>query len=141
MFDAYLIVFGMDEGKLHLGILKRRSLRRDAIDQRRISENLLTAVNALLGTSRLRAIAVQSDRLGGFASTRIILTTLNTLAWYLDIPLIALPQTGTAQRASSVSTLLKLFSSSGEFKRFIIPHYSGPANITRSKKRKRFTIG
>lgn len=96
---------------------------------------LLATIVGLLQTKKLEledihALGVYLDPELSFTSLRVTLSTLNTLAWSLNIPLLRLP---TDDMVKGVPQFAK--SKQKKFDRQLLPPYSKPAHITKSKKR------
>ncbi|OGY92532.1 MAG: hypothetical protein A3B31_03940 [Candidatus Komeilibacteria bacterium RIFCSPLOWO2_01_FULL_53_11] len=92
-----------------------------------------------LRPAQLGSIAVCPELLGGFASARLILATLNTIAWLSDIPIFAVPQEWSCDEAS-VAEKLGSMKKVTSFLQQVLPHYAAPPDISIQKKKKKFTI-
>lgn len=89
------------------------------------SELLLKIIDKVKGKAKLTAIAVVSGP-GAFSALRFGITTANTLAWSLKIPIIKV----SSEQAINDETLIKsLQVKSREFKP-VIPKYGAEPNIT-----------
>ena len=84
----------------------------------------------------MAGIVVRTDNLGGFASSRIMLTTVNAIAFSRNIPIA----TRTAETdVAHTRVLMKRLSGQG-FAGIVLPTYDHPAHIRKSKKKMKFTI-
>lgn len=89
------------------------------------SELLLKMIDKVKGKAKLTAIGVVSGP-GAFSALRFGITTANTLAWSLRIPVIEV----SSEQAVDDETLIKSLSiKSTDFKP-VIPKYGSEPNIT-----------
>ncbi|MEK7583757.1 MAG: hypothetical protein AAB490_00800 [Patescibacteria group bacterium] len=88
---------------------------------------------------QLSLIAACPELLGGFASARLILATVNTIAWLRDIPILAIPQDWSHDE-TSVSERLVRMKPGDSCLHQVLPHYAAPPSISIQKRKKKFTI-
>jgi len=112
-------------------IVKRR--------MKRLEHDLLTLFNEYPSfIKKLSGIIVVPERFGGFASSRLLLTTLNLFAWMHDIPLI--PMRWQA-KLPTPDRLRRLVQARGTtFRSMVLPQYRTPADITVSKMKKKYML-
>ena len=89
--------------------------------------------------ARLSRIAVSVDELGGFASARLMLATLNTMAWLSDIPIFVIPQEWSRD-GRSLPEKLGSMKPGSSFRQQVLPRYAAPPDISVPKRKKKFTI-
>lgn len=125
------VLFGALQSGDRAIIVKRR--------MKRLEHDVLALFNEYPSfIKNLSAIIVVPERLGGFASSRLLLTTLNLLAWMHDIPLI--PMRWQA-RLPTPDRLRRLVQARGTaFRSMVLPQYRTPADITVSTMKKKYTL-
>jgi hypothetical protein len=96
----------------------------------------------LLATAKrgVRAVVVVPEELHGFAASRLILTAVNTICWMLDIPVLSAPGTWRTAPDKLRERIGDRLDAKAGFTGPVLPQYDRPANITRSKRPRSFTI-
>ncbi len=109
----------IDNGKIVAGLENHEEFKQ--------SELLLKMIDKVSGKAKLSAIAAVSGP-GAFSALRFGITTANTLAWSLHIPVIEI----SADEAVDEAKLIQVLSKKSVNKDFkpIVPKYGSEPNIT-----------
>lgn len=88
-----LLINTTNRNKIELGLSEGRNLRCFEFATNNQSDDILPAIEGILEKTKknlkdLRGIVVDTDP-GSYTGVRIGVTTANTLAWSLDIPVLA----------------------------------------------------
>ncbi len=139
---VFFIVWGISQATLKAGIVGRDSYRDLTGEYMPLDQKLLPLLDAQQKNLRdLGGIAVVADALGGFASSRLILGTLNVYAWLRKVPIIPIPAVWEDRGPLELSKLLQReFHSHKTTGSQVLPAYQHPADTTMSRKKKRFTV-
>lgn len=114
-------------------LYKASSLVREKTWQadRQLAHGLLAQLESFLAASDMTFANLEGLFLysgpGSFTGLRIGITTMNTMAYALDIPIVGAE--GEDWRARAVARLI-----GGETDRLVLPHYGAEARITKPKK-------
>lgn len=95
-------------------------------EQYKQSELLLKLIDKVRGKAKLTAIGVVSGP-GAFSALRFGITTANTLAWSLQIPVIEV----SAEQAVDDNKLIELLSITPKEFKPVVPKYGSEPNITK----------
>lgn len=137
----FLIVWEFADKKLTLGFLQKGLYTEEMTGIDFLDVYLLTAVSKRIGkrAGGLSGIAVAAHRLGGFASSRVIVTALNVLAWQRAIPIISID---FIEKRSAQEVRELLFSKRVPLSSFrpIAPSYAASPDITKTIKTPHFRI-
>jgi tRNA A37 threonylcarbamoyladenosine modification protein TsaB len=139
----YLFCDPTEEGKLSLALITPEGEIKKKIFKKlkkHISEELLRLINRLVGKALLKGIIVINGP-GRFTTLRVALTTLNTIAWTLNIPIIGikvLKGHPVSAEANIGRSLAKSIAGLGKKKTFspVPPFYGQKPRITLPKTEK-----
>lgn len=138
--DTILFVESYESGLMCWGVSVAGRLRRYRTTIKKLDLELLSLLDRRANIRRLRAIVVARHQLGGFASSRLILSTVNIIAWAKDLPIVSVPIRGKKSWSVSAEALERLVGLRRRFQRQILPQYQYSPDIGRSKKVMKFTI-
>lgn len=127
---------------LRLGIVRRAQYHDLSGAYEPLDQKILPLLDRHMSRSYdVRGIGIVPGALGSFASSRIILATLNTYAWAKDIPIITVP---SAWERRDVVSLFESFQKRcaryDGFTTQVLPAYPRPADITMSNKKRKFIV-
>ena len=88
----------------------------------------------------LGGIAIHRGNLGGFASSRLLLVTLNLIAWMKGIPARAVDLRSNVIDEAAIAEVEAHFSERDRYDGQILPKYAEKPDVTKSKKKKKFTV-
>lgn len=105
-----------------------------------LDEGLLPFLESLEKQFTIEAFFVNQHEITGFASTRLLLTTLNIYAWEHDIPIDSIDEKMRTTQSEMIQQLTERVRAYPHFTSQLVPHYRAPADITASQSMNTFTI-
>lgn len=127
-----------NDGRLTVATDSAGRYRSVSYKLRDVARDLLPLLKRILKDRRLYCIAVVPSALGGFASSRIIMVTLNTIAWLSDAPIVAVDPSFEHNAETRFAVIKKIVGNRWSGQAF--PVYALPPDIMPSKKQRRFTV-
>ena len=129
----YLLIDLHEKDTIHLSLFNENKILLDENYQGQNRE-LITSIDDLLKKRKNKQKDIQGIITvvgsGGFTSTRIAMVVTNTLAYTLQIPILAINEKQIQKIQDLIPVLL--LQPSGQY---ITASYSGPPNITTPKKK------
>jgi hypothetical protein len=139
--STYLIVWGIEHTTLRADIVSGAAYTDINGDYSPLDTKLLLLLQEHeKALSKLAGIGVVATALGGFASSRLLLATLNVYAWLRQVPIVSIPASWEHKPRTEIAGLIQPICSSAKGTQQLLPEYQRPANTTVSKKKKRFTL-
>lgn len=141
MNGTTLLVTGFHDGGLRYGLIRDGIYTEHTREVGHLDMDLLQLIDEICTRSPLNGIFVDRSAIRGFASIRLLLTTLNLIAWIKDIPIAAMDDYPTVHTdASFVDDVVDRIHDHPHFVCQLLPDYATPADITASKRSRKFTI-
>lgn len=141
MNGTILLVIGFHDGELRYGLIRDRIFTEHTQGIGHLDMDLLQLIDGICTESPLNGILVDRSAIRGFASIRLLLTTLNLIAWIRDIPIAAMDDYPTVRKnASFVDDVIDRIHGHPHFVSQLLPDYATPADITASKRPRKFTL-
>ena len=134
-----LVIFRYENDTLIYGLVNARGhMLRRSLSGKKLDNKLLNLIESIERKhGKLRRIIVCRDRLGGFASARLLIATLNTIAWSRDIPIKGWTALRVQQKQNAMKSLI---ATAAQFTGPVVPLYQRAAHITQSHRSNKFTI-
>ncbi|MBI4091021.1 MAG: hypothetical protein HY422_03280 [Candidatus Komeilibacteria bacterium] len=141
MKRAVFIVTRFDDGELHYGLLHDRRYEAYIRNIDCLDSDLLQVIDTTTSSYALEGIAVDRSGIRGFASIRLLLTTLNFIAWLRDIPIVPISTVSAALQDDHFNeSVLHTIRSNPHFTEQLLPEYAGPAGVTVTTRSKKFRL-
>lgn len=137
--NTILFVLEYKNSEFEYGILQNNNYKTFKKKVEPLDIELLQLLEKIFDEQSINSIAVCGDSLGGFVSTRLIIISLNIIAWNRDIPIVNSSKSSMVQRHER-NKIIDLVNSEGRFTKQVLPMYHRPPDISKSKKKSKFTI-
>jgi len=136
----FIAINASEQGRLIFVLVQGEIIQQQIFSVHKLDEVLLSCLDRLMRKYKVRWSEISSlgvvNRGGSFASLRLALACINTLAWVNQIPIIAL----TAEQFAGLTVGKLLTIPNKQRKKFkaVLPAYDRPPLITLSKKKPHF---
>lgn len=141
MKGTILIVTSFRDGVLQYASIRDNVFTEYIQEMVHLDMDLLQLIEKIYAESPPEGILVDRSTIRGFASIRLLLTTLNFIAWTRDIPIAAIDDYSMVRKNPSfVDDVRDRIHASPHFAGQLLPDYAAPADITNTKRSRKFTI-
>lgn len=135
------MVWGISQNMLHCEVVSKDRRFDLSGDFSPLDQKLLLVLQSEKSKLKdIAAVGIVADHLGGFASSRLLLATLNTYAWLRDMPIFSIPEEWKQKEPAELVMLLLKKSKATKKAAQVLPQYMRPADTTESKKVKKFKV-
>jgi hypothetical protein len=135
-----LIIWQFKDGWLNFGTYGRQGYSQYRQKVILLDQEFLPLINKFIYKGNLSAIAVVPNQIHGFSSSRLIFISLNLIAWINNVPIEVIPSSAWENSAVRDTLCAQILAKNKRFTGQVKAQYQYPADITPSKKKKRFAI-
>ena len=137
--SSLLYIIKYVQGELEYYLINGDGTKKYKTDLKSLDVGFLPWYRSISSEHNIKKIFVNADSLGGFVASRLILITLNLIAWHYNVPIVN-ANLKNADDSENKTMLQNALHTNGEFTVQVLPAYQKEPDISKSKKISKFTI-